>query len=115
MGYIREILADSHIAAVAIAVLLLESVISGCIALWGPLCRAAIFLFTAVAIRDVPYVSRTLTLSDRLMLTNTSLYFFDGLISLAAAWFLSRWIFGAGPVQSLGHYRNALARRSNAG
>ena len=55
MHSIREALIDSHISAVAIAVLLLWSINSGFLALSGPLYRGASFLLTAVAIFDVPY------------------------------------------------------------
>ena len=113
MRRIRETLADSHIAAVAIAVLLLWSITSGVVAFWGPISRVAMFIFTAIAIRDVPYVSRTLTMSDWIMLIKTSSNLFEALVSLGAAWLLARWTFGAGPLYSLSQYRTALTRRGD--
>jgi hypothetical protein len=108
---LREILANSHIPAVAIAVLLLWSLSWGFQALWSPLLRAAGFLFTAVAILDIPYFS--FTTADRLMLTTTFLFLFNAFISLAAAWLLSRWVYGMGPLRSLSKYRTRLARRNH--
>jgi hypothetical protein len=110
---LHEILASSHIPAVAIAVLLLWSLDWGFQALWSPLLRAAGFVFTAVAILDIPYFSSTFTLSDRSMLTTTLSFLFNALISLAAAWLLSRWVYGMGPLRSLNKYRTRLAGRNH--
>lgn len=110
---LREILADSHISLVAIAVLLFRSLDSAFWALWGPLSRAVSFLFTAVAILDIPYFSHTLTLTDRLTLFITFSYLFNSFVYLAAAGLLSRWVYGVGPLRSLSKYRTSLARRSH--
>ena len=56
---LRQILDDSHIAAVTIAVLLLWSLDGAFQALWIPVSRAVGFLLTAVAILDIPYFSPT--------------------------------------------------------
>jgi len=109
---LREILADSHIAAVSIAVLLLWSLIWGFHALWIPLARAANFVFTAVAILGIPYLGPA-TIVDRLLLNTTSLFLFNALLSLAAAWLLSRWVYGVGPLRSLSKYRTRLAGRNH--
>jgi hypothetical protein len=109
----REILADSHISAVAIAVLLLWSLELAANALWGPLSVAARFLFTAVAILDIPYHSPTLTRVDRLMWIATGFYLFKASMSLAAGWLLSRWVYGVGPLRSVSKYRANLARRNH--
>ena len=106
---LREILADSHISAVAIAVLLVWSLDSVFRALWDPVSRAATFLFTAVAILGVPYYSHTLTGADRLALITTFAYLFSAFINLAAAWLLSHWAYGVGPIKSLSKYRISLS------
>jgi hypothetical protein len=113
MRSIRKTLADSHISAVAIVVLVLWSITAGYSALSEPIYRAATFLFTAVAIRDVPYISPTMTAYNRLMYWNSFSNLTGALICLAAAWLLSRWTFGAGPIASLGKYRELLTRRTN--
>lgn len=110
---VREILADSHVSAVAIAVLLLWSLEWGFQALWDPLFRAVSFLITAVAILDIPYFSRTLSPVDRLTLITTFFYLFSALISFAAACLLSRWVYGVGPLRSLSTYRTRLRRRNH--
>jgi hypothetical protein len=110
---LREILADSHVAAVAIVVLLFRSLDYAFWALWSPFSRAASFLFTAVAILDIPYFSRTLTISDRFMLFTTFAYLFYSFVCLAAAGLLSRWVYGMGPFRSLSNYRTKLARRNH--
>jgi hypothetical protein len=53
---LREILADSHIALVAIAVLLIWCFDSGFAALWDPIFSAISSLVTAVAILGLPYI-----------------------------------------------------------
>jgi len=110
----RQILADSHVAAAAIAVLLFSSLDSAFWALWGPLRRAADFLITAVAILDVPYVSQNFTVADRFFWFVTLLHFFNSLVYLVAAELLSRWVYGMGPLRSLSKYRTSLAGRIDA-
>lgn len=110
---LRETLADSHISAVAIALLLLWALGGIFRALWGPLPRVADFLFTAVAILDIPYFSTKLSFADRIDLITGFAYFVEAGSSLAAAWCLSRWVYGVGPLHSLSKYRTALARRNN--
>jgi hypothetical protein len=106
---LREILADSHVSAVAIAVLLYWSLYWGFNALWSMLARAANFLFTAVAILGIPFGSSTFTGVDRLMLT----FLFNAFVCFAAAWLLSRWVYGTGPLRSLTKCRTRLARRNH--
>ena len=110
---LREILAESHVAAVAIAVLLYWSLYWGFIALWSPLTRAANFLFTAIAIRDIPYFSPTFTIADRYELSTTIAFLFNAFVCLAAAWLLSRWVDGTGPLRSLSKSGKRLARRNH--
>jgi hypothetical protein len=113
---LREILDDSHIAVIAIAVLLLWSVdwgVEAVEALWSPLSRAAIFLATAVAIRGIPYFPSTLTLADRVMLVGILFYLFGALACIAAAWLLSRWVYGVGLLRSLSNYRVRLIGRNH--
>ena len=110
---LRQALRDSHVSAVAIAVLLFWSfkwIIDG---LWEPFSRLAKFLFTAVAILDIPFISPTLDAADRDMFINTCMYFSYAISSVAAAWVLSRWVYGEGPVRSLSKYRGRLARSTH--
>jgi hypothetical protein len=81
---LRQALRDSHVSAVAIAVLLFWSfkwIIDG---LWEPFSRLAKFLFTAVAILDIPFISPTLDAADRDMFINTCMYFSYAISSVAA-------------------------------
>ena len=54
---LRKTLADSHVSAVAIAVLLFWSLDNIFWAVWPAPSRGVGFLFTAVAILDIPYFS----------------------------------------------------------
>ena len=108
---LRKILADSHVAAVAIAVFLLWFLDLGFRSLWEPLFRTASYLFTAVAIFDIPYF--TLNGADHFLLIMTFSNLIYALINLTAAWLLSRWVYGVGPLRSLGAYRNKLIRSNH--
>lgn len=111
---LRDALAESHTAAVAIAVLLVWSLDGAFRALWDPAFRAVSFLFTAIAIFDIPYFSPTLTIADWFTLTTTLFYLYSAIISFSAAWLLSRWVYGVGPLRSLMSYRSKLTGRHDA-
>lgn len=110
---LREILAESHISAVAIAVLLLWSIISAFRALLGPSLRVAEYLFTAAAIRDIPFAG-PFNFADRVMLFVRIEYLFNAFATFSAAWLLSRWAYGEGPLRCLSRYRARVSRRSDA-
>jgi len=109
----RQILADSHVASVAIAVLLFWSLDYAFLALRGPISQVVGFLFTALWILDIPYFSLTITTTDRLTLFITSSSLCYSLVYFAAAVFLSRWVHGVGPLRSLSKYRARLTRKSH--
>ena len=109
---LRKILAESHVAAIAIAVLLIWSFDALFWTFWLPLPRGATFLATAVAIFGVP--SDFFTSGDRVTLIASCGYLFSACCSLAGAWLLSRWVYGVGPLNSLTRYKTRLARRNDA-
>jgi hypothetical protein len=98
---IRQALADSNVAAVTIAVLLLWSLDSVFRGLWDPVFDLGVFLFTAVAIWDIPYLSPTTTTTDRAMLIITCSFLYSSIVCVSAAWLLSRWVYGIGPLRCL--------------
>lgn len=110
---VRKILADSHVATVAVALLLLFSLINLFHALARPSVQLAEFLITAIAILGVPSGSWPLTTADWIMLTPSFFYLYSFAVTLAAAWLLSRWVYGAGPIRSLSRYRDILSRRTD--
>ena len=107
---LREILAKSHIAAIAIAVLLLWSLGSAFRGLSEPFLRVAEYLFTAAAIRSIPF-ENPFSFLDRVMLFE---YLFNALAEFTAAWFVARWVYGQGPLRGLGRYRTKISRRTVA-
>lgn len=107
-----DILAESHVAAVAIALLLAWSLEAAFTAVWGPLSHLLSYLMTAVAILDVPYFSRTLTTMDRLELLLAASELFYAFVYLAAACLLSGCVYGMGPIRSLSQY-SAIIRGRN--
>jgi hypothetical protein len=103
---LSQFLAESHIAAVAIAVLLLWTLDWAVRGLWTLVVPAADFVVTAIAVRGIPYEHVSV------IWTFTVLYLLSSFLSLAAAWLLSRWVYGVGPLRSLTGYRRR-ADRSN--
>jgi hypothetical protein len=110
---LRAILADSHIAAVAIVVLLIWSVDSGVRAIGPPILSVFSFLVTMVAIRNIPYGFGIFSLGSLLSQVPAFTHFLDAVVSLSAAWVLSRWVYKVGPCRSLVECRARLARRSH--
>jgi hypothetical protein len=105
---LRESLIDSHVGVTTIAVLFLWSMDGAFQALWLLLSRAAEWLFAAIAIFDIPYFS--ITAVERSILLISALYFYAAIVSFSAAWILSRWVYGVGPLRSLAVYGNKLPR-----
>ena len=109
---LREVLVESHISAITIAVLLLWAFDSVCRAIWGPLSWVVEYLFTSVAILGISFYQFSFT--DRVMLFATFSYFLSALFSLAAAWLLAHWIYGEGPLRSLSRYSSRITGRNHA-
>ena len=104
---VRQALADSNIAAISIAVLILAAIDAGFRALWPFVSGAIAYLFKAIAIFDVPYFG-TLTVMNRLLLITSGFYLYAASASYIAAWLLSRWVSGAGPFRCLTEHGNKL-------
>ena len=113
MKSLRDTLAASHIAAIAIAILLFFFFEFLVRALWGPLPAATMFLATAIAIHGVPYIAKRLSLYEEAQLIEAAFFLFEASASLFAAWLLSRFVYGAGPFVSLKRYYPELTRRDH--
>jgi hypothetical protein len=111
---LRQVLQDSHVAAVTIALLLLWSLDAAFQGLWEPAYRLGVFLVTSIAIWEIPDQSSGGTIADRLMLIIAFHFLYSAMVSLSAAWLLSRWIYGRGPLASLTAYRSRLTERKRA-
>ncbi len=113
MKSLRETLVASHVAAVAVAVLIFFSLNAFVRALVVPLSAIFDFLATAILIGGKPYVSSRLSAADELMLVPALFYLFTAAMSFFSAWLLSRWVYGVGSFACLERYRPILARRRN--
>ena len=109
---IRKVLADSCVGAVAVAGLLVGSVDYVLQASAIPLSRLITFFVTAAAILDIPYFYRSE--ADHLMWMSSLMILHFAALSLALAWLLSQWIYGAGPIRSLTECRERFMRRQHA-
>ena len=108
---LREALIRSHVAAIAIAVLMVCSFESFAFALWQPAYSVGSYLLTAVAIQDIPYFRFRYTEFSVVFLA--CFYLFYALVELAAASALSRLVYGMGPLDSLRKHCATLARKAN--
>jgi hypothetical protein len=111
---LRKALADSHIAAVTIVVLLIWSVDSGVRAIAPPILSVFGFLVTMVAIRDIPYGFGIFSSGSWLSQVPAFTHFLDAVVRLTAAWVLSRWVYKVGPCRSLIECRERFARGNHA-
>lgn len=121
---LREILADSHIAAVAIMVLLIWILHEGFQAsvhavplffvLYSLVKAAAYFLATAVAIRGMPASSHEMNYIGWFEMPFLFESLFTAIAYVCGAWLLSRWVYGVGPLRGLREHRTRLARRNHA-
>jgi len=114
---IVRILAESHVAAVAVVFLLFWSIESALTALywllsvpfmnfWGAL-NLSIFY-----VSDIFYALKAFATSLAMQITNGVVlsFLFNSIVCLAGAWFLSRSVYGFGPVRSLSRYRVKVPR-----
>lgn len=105
---IRETLAESHIAPIAMALLLVSALQSICGSASAPLFFLADYVITAVAIGGIPSPD---TSSHTLLWANSFFNLFTAVTDILFAWFLSRLVYGAGPFQVLNHYRSRVMGR----
>ena len=115
---LRKVLADSHVAAIAIALLMAWSLMEGIEGLTLPvgygILNAIIFLLTAATEREIPYISPHLDGFDLLILSWSLLHLERAATCALAAWLLARWVYGQGPIRCLCAAWSELPRRSNA-
>jgi len=113
LASLRKTLVDSHVAAVTVAALLFASI--G--AFYGAADRLvyhAVLFIRLIANHRLSFALRDLELRDSGMLAVTLSCFCAGAALVLAAWIVSRWVYGVGPLRSLSRYRNKLSRKSHA-
>jgi hypothetical protein len=108
----RQVLADSHIAAVTIALLLLWAIEGVFQSLWPYLTGIVQYIATAIAILGIPYGSFISLNHLRFLYSLVCLYV--AAIDSTAAWILSRWVYKSGPIRALVNLRGERTRKLNA-
>ncbi len=111
---LRDVLAESNIAVVAVAVLLLGALESALHGLWSVLARAIDFVVYIVITLNISYLSNAMSYSGRVYLTLKVFYFFYALMGFFAASILSRWVYGVGPIRSLAQHWTSPKKGSRA-
>ena len=112
MAPLRQALADSNVGAIAVVVLLISFLDAAFRAIWPILSDVVTYLATAVAILGVPYFS--FPSLNRFVLISTVTNLYGAPASLGAAWLLSRWISGAGPLCLVMKHGDRLRARNHA-
>ena len=107
----RQILTESRIPAVTIAVLIVWALDSGVRALKAPLFGIIDFVINVAAIGGTPYGSGRFFWGPWIRPLS---YAFTAIFYLGAAWILSRWVFGIRPFRSLRECCAKLVRRNYA-
>jgi hypothetical protein len=117
---LRKTLADSHVAAVTIAVLLFSSISAAFMALWGFI-DGALYTLAAEAAAKPSLADLNLDYATSRMLSEamdnlpvTLSLMVSAFVCMFAAWLLSRWTYGVGPLRTLGSYRDRLSRKTHA-
>jgi hypothetical protein len=111
---LRKTLIDSHVAAAAIAILLLSSLRTALFFLPTLSYWVAPALTAAWKTRDFSQSHLSLNYATSVILPASLVSLFGALACVLAAWLLSRWVYGVGPLRSLGSYRGKLSRRTHA-
>jgi len=111
---LRKVLADSHIAAITIAVLLTWSLQWILSALWSPFVLAADIVIDAIGILGIPFGVGHFSFADRLTLIASLSYCLYALTAVAASWLISNWVYGMTPFRTLRAYHAKFARRDDA-
>lgn len=111
---VREVLAQSHVAAVTVAVLVFVAFNASFSTVWPHVLEAITFVATAIAILDVPYFSTEITSYDKVVAFRMCTEFYTAVVAFSAAWVLSKWVYGVGPLRCLSEYRKRLLEGRNA-
>lgn len=106
---LRESLSETHVAAVTILALLIQSLGSILRGVGYPLTSAAEFLVEMVAIRAIPQFDM---FGPNVLLVPLAANFLNAVLAFCAAWLVSRWAYNATPLVVLRNYRLRLARRN---
>lgn len=114
---LRTVLADSHVAFVAIAMLVFGAIAWLCQLVWFPFSHVPNFLndlfvfFPDVQYADLHY-AYSRDLRSMFGLQPFFLLLGGAIVYFTAAWALSLWVYGAGPFQAL-IARHARLRRNH--
>jgi Na+/H+-translocating membrane pyrophosphatase len=114
LASLRKTLVHSHVAAIAIAVLLFVAVDNLFGALAYPVFQATLFIITGIAERELPYIPHHLNGAIYLEYLGSIVGFLHAFVALAGACLISFWSYGENPIRALITLRESLLRNSHA-
>ena len=111
---LRQLLADSHVAAIAIAVLLVASASWAFPILWNPASKGIgeWYEYARADYTDAAFFFRYI--GFRTLWQSISFFLSGAIAHFAAAWILSHLVFGVGPFRALIAHRKKLMRNRDA-
>lgn len=109
----RTTLADSHVAAITVAILLFCSLAGFSGALFYLVNHLVLFVRLVLTDRSFD-VSRELAAVDPEMVPRMLSALAGAFAVIFSAWLLSHWAYGVNPLRSLASHRGRLSRRSHA-
>jgi hypothetical protein len=115
---LRKTLISSHVAAVAIAVLIfqvLDDLVRAVgVPLLSAITSASIWISLLVMERELPSDSAWSGIKTALIYTNWLSHFTRVVLVFAAIWLLARLVYGTGPFKCLSLYRDKLRGKPHA-
>jgi hypothetical protein len=112
-GFLRKALIDSHVAAIAIADLLLGATAAVAFAAWEPASGDGFVVLTARVMSGRHGIPRAADNPAPYMLWVVAYSLLMALASLSGAWILSHWVYGTGPLRVLSGYKGKFSRKAN--
>lgn len=102
---LRRVLAESHVAPIAIAILIARAIVGMIDGLALPvghgILSAVAFVMNAVTERELPYIPHGLDGADLLLFFKSISKIEEAATCAVASWLLSRLVYGQGPIRCL--------------
>jgi hypothetical protein len=115
---LREVLAESYVAPIAIAILMGRSIVGLIDGLALPvgygIFSAIVFVMDAVGEREMPLIPHGLDIASLVLFTKNISSLEGAATCVLAAWLFARLVYGKGPIQCLRAAWSELPWRLNA-
>jgi hypothetical protein len=118
LASLRKTLVESHVAAIAIAMmiyLVMDDLVHALVYfVVGPALYAAVFLALAISERELPYFSNPFNSEWAFLYLKPLICILRVIFMFVTIWLFSRSVYGVGPFRCLAAYRNKLMEKPHA-